>query len=136
MSDVSPALRISDADREAAVARLRTAGAEGRLEIDELEERVAAAYAAKTRAELEPLFTDLPVVAPPRPGPPARRDDSERGQLIRRRTAAFLTPNIICIAIWLATGASGHFWPVWVLLGTGIGYAVFLVNHVLGVEDD
>lgn len=53
-------LRASDAEREAAVRALRTAAEEGRLDTDELEERVAAAYAAKTRGELTALMQDLP----------------------------------------------------------------------------
>ena len=52
--------RASDAEREATVARLREAAAEGRLTVDELDERIDAAYAASTRAELEPLTADLP----------------------------------------------------------------------------
>ena len=56
--------RASDAEREAVVARLRDAAAEGRLTVEELAERIDAAYAAKTRAELEPLTDDLPAAAP------------------------------------------------------------------------
>src|SRR4051812_2527436 len=57
--------RASDAEREAAVGALRTAAHEGRLDVDELEERVAAAYAAKTRGELMTLLDDLPSARPP-----------------------------------------------------------------------
>ena len=41
-------LRAGNADRERVVAQLNTAFAEGRLDVAELDERVAAAYAAKT----------------------------------------------------------------------------------------
>ena len=54
-------VRASDAEREAVVARLRTAAGEGRLSLDELAERLDRAFAAVTRAELERLATDLPV---------------------------------------------------------------------------
>src|SRR4029078_12325966 len=47
----------------------------------------------------------------------------------------FLVPNVVCIAVWAATGA-GSFWPGWVLLGTGIAFAVFLIKFVVRVEDD
>jgi hypothetical protein len=72
-----PELRASDADREAAVARLRTAALEGRLDADELEERVAQAYAARWCSELAGLTADVTLPAPP-PEPlvfvrPARR---------------------------------------------------------------
>ena len=56
--------RASDAEREAVIARLRDAAAEGRLTVEELAERIDAAYAARTRAELEPLTADLPKPAP------------------------------------------------------------------------
>jgi len=52
--------RASDDEREATVARLREAAGEGRLTVEELSGRVDAAYAATTRAELEPLTADLP----------------------------------------------------------------------------
>jgi hypothetical protein len=56
----SPAIRASDAEREAVVARLQAAGGEGRLALEELAERVDRALAATTRDELEPLTRDLP----------------------------------------------------------------------------
>lgn len=59
-----PAVRASDADREAVVVRLQTAVGEGRLDLDEFEQRAGAAYAALTRAELDLLLADLPVHAP------------------------------------------------------------------------
>lgn len=59
-ASAAPALRVADADREAAAERLREAVAEGRLELAELDERLSAVYAAKTRADLEPLTADLP----------------------------------------------------------------------------
>jgi hypothetical protein len=59
-----PELRVSDADREATVARLRMAGGEGRLTLEELAERVELADAARTRGELDALTSDLPYAAP------------------------------------------------------------------------
>src|SRR5256714_15106784 len=58
-----PALRASDADRERVAEILRTAAAEGRLDLGELDERLAIVYAAKTYAELEPVVADLPAAA-------------------------------------------------------------------------
>jgi Domain of unknown function (DUF1707)/Cell wall-active antibiotics response 4TMS YvqF len=55
--------RASDAEREATVTRLREAAAEGRLTVEELTERMDAAYAASTLDDLEPLTADLPVAA-------------------------------------------------------------------------
>jgi hypothetical protein len=53
-------MRVSDADREAAAAELQEHFASGRLNQDELDERLAAAFAAKTRGDLDAVFADLP----------------------------------------------------------------------------
>src|SRR6201996_4582402 len=53
-------LRASDADRERVAEVLREAAGDGRLTMDELDERLDAVYAAKTYAELEPITHDLP----------------------------------------------------------------------------
>lgn len=53
-------LRASDAEREKAVQTLQRALGEGRITMAEFEERAAAAYAARTRAELDVLTADLP----------------------------------------------------------------------------
>ncbi|WP_407565133.1 DUF1707 domain-containing protein [Streptomyces sp. 184] len=55
-----PELRASDADRERVADVLRDALAEGRLAMDEFEERLEEAYRAKTYAQLAPLTRDLP----------------------------------------------------------------------------
>jgi len=60
MSEQHPELRVSDADREAAVIRLREAGGEGRLTLEELADRVERADAARTRGDLDALTADLP----------------------------------------------------------------------------
>lgn len=53
-------MRISDAERDQVTEILREAAGEGRLELDELDERIGAVYAAKTYADLEPIVADLP----------------------------------------------------------------------------
>jgi hypothetical protein len=60
-------LRISDADRAAAVDLLGEQYAEGRLSRDELDERSDAVWSAKTRGDLAPVFVDLPVRSPAQP---------------------------------------------------------------------
>jgi hypothetical protein len=59
MSDPSPPLRASDAEREQTVEALRHAVSEGRLSVEELEERLQAAYTVPTRRELELLIADV-----------------------------------------------------------------------------
>jgi len=54
-----PDLRASDADRERAVMTLGRAAGDGRLDVEELEERLQLAYAARTRGELELLLADV-----------------------------------------------------------------------------
>lgn len=62
--DVEPgSQRASDADRDSIVARLNTASGEGRISIDEFNDRVGEAYAAKTLAQLDALMVDLPPVS-------------------------------------------------------------------------
>ena len=128
----TPEHRASDAEREAAADRLRAAAAEGRLDPDELEERLAAAYGARTIGQLVPLTADLPATPAPEPSHPGVLESPH----VRRRLASFLTVNLACIAIWLATGADSSFWPGWVLLGTGIALVAALVRVVLGVDED
>lgn len=60
-------MRVSHADRDQVVEILRVAAGEGRLEAEELDERVEAALSARTFADFEPLTADLPAAAPPRP---------------------------------------------------------------------
>jgi hypothetical protein len=76
----SDELRIGTVEREDAVRVLGEHMSEGRLSLEEYEERTAAALEARTRGDLKPLFKDLPApfpafMAPPpapyRPVPPA-----------------------------------------------------------------
>ncbi|MEP9381606.1 DUF1707 SHOCT-like domain-containing protein [Nocardioides cheoyonin] len=62
--DRNPELRIGDAERHQVAEILRQAAGEGRLDLDELDERLEAAYKAKTYADLVPLTLDLPGHAP------------------------------------------------------------------------
>ena len=62
-----PNVRASDADRERIVEQLRQHTAEGRLTMDEFEQRMSAAYAAKTYGDLTQLTRDLPVDLGARP---------------------------------------------------------------------
>jgi hypothetical protein len=72
---VEPAVRVSDADRERVAVVLQAAFAEGRLTKPELEERLAAAYAATTDPELGTVVDDLRTSAPqPGTAPTSTRD--------------------------------------------------------------
>ncbi len=69
-SGATPEVRASDADRDRVVDVLRDAAADGRLTVDEFDERMAAALSSRTLAELAPLTADLVAVpaGPARPG--------------------------------------------------------------------
>jgi hypothetical protein len=56
-------LRISDADRHKVAEVLREAAGEGRIDFEELDQRLEATYAARTYADLVPITLDLPVQA-------------------------------------------------------------------------
>jgi len=68
---VSPSWLAATADRERTVGALRAGFVEGRLTQDELDERIAQAYAARTYGDLWGLTADLPTgVLPYPPGLP------------------------------------------------------------------
>jgi hypothetical protein len=56
-------LRISDADRHRVAEVLREAAGEGRIDLEELDQRLEATYAARTYADLVPITVDLPARA-------------------------------------------------------------------------
>ncbi|WNO74371.1 DUF1707 domain-containing protein [Streptomyces sp. AM8-1-1] len=66
-----PEMRASDAERERIAERLRDAVAEGRLDMEEFEERLDATYKARTHGELVPLVSDLPLTGAPTVAPVA-----------------------------------------------------------------
>jgi hypothetical protein len=61
------AIRVSDAERDAAVAELSQHYQQGRLTATEFDERSGQAFAAKTGDDLRALFVDLPPIASSRP---------------------------------------------------------------------
>jgi hypothetical protein len=72
-------LRASDADREAAVGRLRIAAMEGRLDAEELATRVTSAYEARWCSQLERLTADVTPAAAVAPvGPPVFVQPAQR----------------------------------------------------------
>jgi hypothetical protein len=103
-------LRVSDADRDRVADRLRAATGEGRLSADELEERLEAAFAARTAAELAPLTADLP--APP---------VCARRRPARPDFGPYVGVSVMLVAIWALTGM-GYFWPIWPILGWGSSF--------------
>ena len=141
-----PEHRASDADRDRVAALLRDAHAEGRLDIDELTERLDATYASRTYGELAALTQDLPVrgdrpppvpapepmpaSAPAVPGPPGRPPARRTDRDLRGAWAAWGVAVSVNVVIWLLvaiTSGPVYFWPMWV---AGPWGAVLLVLTV------
>jgi DUF1707 SHOCT-like domain/2TM domain len=129
-------LRASDADRERFVEALRQHHVDGRLTVEEPEERTGRAYAARTYGDLDALVTDLPPLQPtapatppgPDPGPglgtadlpsrmrpPGPRQAAAKATLLRT-LLWFGTVSLMLIVVWALSGRD-YFWPVWPILG-------------------
>jgi hypothetical protein len=143
----SSRVRASDAEREEYASAVREAVGEGRLTLDEGDERLATIYAAKFRDELRPVVSDLPraeeVARYGRRGPWAdRAGEPGRGDGVRgrgehgpwawgdprRRFLRHLTfvafIAVVLTTIWAAIG-SPFFWPAIPLAFLAIG----LIRH-------
>jgi hypothetical protein len=127
-------LRVGDTERFQAATALGEHFAAGRLDQDEYDQRVRDAYAARTRADLERLFPDLPEPAPFRSpadagwaaGRVARdRVAGDRLALDRHRPARRLpVPSVLLvIAIFVAVSLVVRFpvFPLLLLLWFGVG---------------
>jgi uncharacterized protein DUF1707 len=79
--------RAADADREAIAGMLRIAAGEGRLDLDELDDRISLAYQARTYGQLQALITDLPG---PRTSTPHHLAVPEPETLVLKTTSAIL----------------------------------------------
>lgn len=132
--------RVSGAERQTAAERLRLAHDEGRLTLTEYDDRVREAYAARTRAELDVLFTDLPTVRE-RPLPGA----AERERAVQKAEArsahlgewrSWAGTAVLLIGIWavisLAVGEAIFFWPMFPI---GIWGLVLISQMITGRGD-
>lgn len=148
-------IRASDADRDGTATRLRVAVNEGRLSLDEFDERLRGAYAAVTRGDLEPLTADLPA----QPSDPTQSSDQVRSagqaqvaghsesaeaarkQRHRRKLSKewrdWAGTSVILIGIWgvisLVTLDVQVFWPAFPI---GIWAVVLLAGMLFGDDDD
>jgi hypothetical protein len=111
-------LRVSDQERDHAARQLRDHFAAGRLTEDELNERVQAAFQARTQQQLGALLSDLPAL--PASTQQMKAELAERRRHLQRRllqeAGGAASPFVICTIIWAASGASGGFWPIWVAI--------------------
>ena len=131
-------IRASDADRDRAADALREHLAAGRLTIEEFDERLDRAFAAKTLGELEQVMADLPAsdlgqlpaASLDRPAAdlplgrrrPVRSMRAEPGRFSpawRAVWGSWLAIGLFFLVIWLASGASGGPWFLWVVIPLG-----------------
>jgi hypothetical protein len=129
-----PAVRAGDRDRDKTADQLGQALAQGYLEMSEYDERLRAAFQARTTAELRRLVADLPVER-------LRRNDPRRraacAAAARRSVylhlAAYLTMVVIVLIVWLSVALSAeawYFWPIWPILGGALG----VIGHAVPIR--
>jgi hypothetical protein len=113
-----PQLRIGDAEREAACSALGEHFAAGRLSREEYDERSTIAWAAKTEADLAPLFADLPSPQArqrPAAAPGSRQLSGPHPPYARGSCWRFPFLPALLIAIALVLVLPGPPWPLFVL---------------------
>lgn len=133
--DSSPlGTRAGDREREATAGLLGHALTQGYLDMTEYEDRVRAAFGAHTTAELKTLVSDLPVSQLRHSDPRRREARRAAARLsVRLHLTAYLLMVVVVVVIWLAVGlsvGSWYFWPIWPVLGAGIG----VVAHTIPVR--
>lgn len=106
-----PDVRASDREREEALRQLRVAEDEGRLSVEELDERIGWLLHLKTRGEIKFLLSDLPsasLLPPPPPAPKA--DERWERELSRDRVAIgrFLAATMAVFAIGSVVGLAAR----------------------------
>lgn len=114
------ATRASDDDRRRVQVQLDRHLADGRLTLPEYEDRLGETWSARTLADLQPVLRELPAL-PLDPGTGAVADPAAG---VRREVATailgWVALAVLFLTIWAVTGA-GYFWPVWPIMGTGMG---------------
>lgn len=117
-------LRIGDADRERVARILGRHMSDGRLDMEEYEERLETVYAAVTRADLDPVLADMPELNERSIAPATASKAPVWAQLaFRLHLIVYLAVSALMVLIWVVAGA-GAFWPIWPVVGWGIGVAV------------
>jgi hypothetical protein len=142
---LNPEMRASDADRDRVAGALREHCAQGRLTVDELNQRLDATYVARTLGELEQVTKDLPeedldyrpIAAHQRArSAPARRSGGGLYRTgLRTAWATYATVNLICFTVWLIVAATGGGLYPWFLWVAGPWGAVLLAGQVMGPKD-
>jgi len=105
-------LRIGDAERDATMAQLREHFVAGRLNLDELTERLDLALTAKTQRQIDGLMADLPrSPRPARDEPPQPAPDPDAGRFLVFALLLFALATWILIMAWMSRHAYNGPYP-------------------------
>ena len=131
---------VTEADRDRVVRELTRHCGDGRLTLDELEERIAEAYAASTADELQHSLRQLPVQPTPTQAPvvqPRPMVDRTKSKSVapadavkaaeialRIHLVVYLSVIGLLTAIWFMTMPFGYFWPAWPAMSWGVAVAI------------
>lgn len=119
--------RAGDRERERTANDLGQALTQGYLTMPEYEDRLQSTFRAQTTTELRALVADLPVNRLRRHDPHRRAAQQRAARMsVNIHLAAYLAGSLLMLGIWLAVGLGGggwYFWPVWPIMGWGIGVA-------------
>jgi hypothetical protein len=129
----APNVRASDADRDRARLLLRRHHRDGRLTAEELAQRTDRVNAATTFGELDAIMANLPRLPPPPVAAPTATTPGAARRAFFRALFAYVVINLFLIGVWAFSGG-GAFWPIWVILGWGLGMA-FYAFRVFGPQD-
>ncbi|WP_236003141.1 DUF1707 SHOCT-like domain-containing protein [Nonomuraea antri] len=128
-------MRASDVDRDRVAAILREHTAQGRITVDEFNERLESLYKSKTYGELARLTADLPDVDLRNRPARVEQTPAVKGMHtgMKAAWAAWATASSINWVIWLIISlTSGDFiypWPLWVMGPWG---AILLMSTIFG----
>lgn len=143
-------MSVSDSERDRTVKALTRHCGDGRLTLEELEERIELAYAAETSADLRALVRDLPndltgvtgVTPSPalqrHPSPPAAAPPhpfltpaAKKGGDVALAVHAIVYVSVMAllVMIYMLTSPFGYPWPIWVAMPWGMALAIHAGVH-------
>ncbi|RBQ22091.1 hypothetical protein DP939_05395 [Spongiactinospora rosea] len=140
----SPEMRASDSDRDRIAGMLREHYAQGRLSVEEFDERLERLYASKTYGELQVITADLPDIDMrsytagrelEKQAKQADKKAQKEKDSLRGAWAGWAAVSGVNWVIWFIislTGEGGVYpWPLWIMGPWGV---ILLVNTVFGQE--
>lgn len=133
-ANIATPVRAGDRERETTAGQLGLALAQGYLDMAEYERRIGFAFAAQTSGELRELVADLPIARLQRNDPRRRDARNAAARLsVRLHLAGYLLMVVIVLTVWTSVAVAGgttYFWPIWPILGAGIG----VLGHAIPIR--